>query len=196
MIGGKNATEFINHMMMDGQASHDTSYSYSENSQIYNYINISEFSPLGDMEANSMWVKSADFNASGEWQILDQTLPPVQLPLGFFTGDTSNETMITMTPKFTSKARKGITKQVSYSGKTHSAQEIVTTTSVSMSNLIFGGVPTGQSINFNIINKAYFVENIGMVQSITEPTTINLPLGMGSYSIEGDAQILIRHNVK
>ncbi|MES2764980.1 MAG: hypothetical protein V4642_03875 [Bacteroidota bacterium] len=188
-VGDKVANEFMTRTVSEFGDTTTSSYSYSEDSQIYSYINAAEFSPLGG-EAASMWVKTADFKATTEWTALTQELPAIEVPAELTGGFA-----VSVTPKYTMKGKKGTMQAVTFEGKSMQAQEIISTTSVTLDKIKLSGFPTGQSVSFDVINKSYFVENIGMVKSVTEPYSFSFP-GIGTMKQEGNAQILVRHSIK
>lgn len=168
-------------------------YQYSEGSSLYTLLESilpddGLGLPFGNIE--EQWIKIADMNSS-QWAIFELDLKDVDIDYGGLAGKLNGKYKITG-----KKGNKVILDNVL--GKTETAQEFITENSVtgkfSLAQLPIGAI----DIDFKIIARSYFVEGIGMVKSVMEPTkiAINAPLVKFDLPVPGNEDILIRTNVK
>lgn len=137
----------------------------------------------------NQWVVLADFNATSSWTILTHQFAnePITFP-GLPAG-------IKFNANYTVKGTKGGTSAITVGSASLQATEFTIEHKISGTlNYSIISAP----LEFTIVQKFYFAENIGIVKSLTESKTVSFTitgLGNQSFDINGHQKNLIRYNV-
>ncbi len=125
-----------------------------------------------------MWVKLADYN-NDSWLVKVDSIPPTEIVTG-----------VTINGTFTISAEKGITKSMTVSSKSFTAQEF---------KLIFkfegymSLAPTNK-LTFAITVHSWFDKKVGILLQTYDESKFAVPL-FGTYMFEGFEKKLLRYNV-
>lgn len=179
---GKNAFKFTKYS--NNEQSGDL-YQYSENAVLYGLL--SSLMPSGEMgipttQVEDTWIKMADPNASGKWDIYTLNLAEVPLDLGGINLKFSG------TIKF--DGMKGEKKIVNVLNKDYTAQKYTINANINIS-ATFSGIPL--PIVATIPTHFYYVDGIGLVRTQTESVAINLIAT--TYNTPSSESLLINYNV-
>ncbi len=181
-ISGKMASAFENR---SSNGNVDTSYFYTEDGKIYALANLFD-NDFIDFDPRQ-WVLIADFNANS-WVILsDTTLASQEIDfpgIGF----------LKITPTVSITGKKGNKSNLAVGKKSVESQEFIITFAFKL-KIEIPGVPFPANATVNVINRYWFGNQVGLVQSKVEPTEINVA-GMFQDWLSGSIQELESYSIK
>jgi hypothetical protein len=189
---GKECFEFKTYA--NGQHDGDI-YQYKTEAQLFTLLEsvLPEDNAIGLPfgEIDDQWVVIADLNAS-QWNMYDLDLNNFDIDYGGIAGKLNG--------KFRMVGKKG-NKVIldNIMGASHTAQEFIIeyliTGKIGVTSLPF---PITVDVDSKIIAKSYFVDGIGLIKSVSEPTTIDLVIpgiGIQKLPVPGNTSIILRTNV-
>lgn len=183
-LGGRTAAEFVT-VRSDGSA--DTTYFSVSGAQAYQYFNMSlgGVTGLNDVDLGSKWVLVLDNNATTEWVSIDTTITDV--PFDY------NGTIYTGVVRVRFTGKKGASENVMVGGVSKAASAFTNTASVTASMPI--PVIGTLVIPINSTVKLWFSKDVGMVQSLMNPSKVNVGI-FGSFDVPGSRMNLQRYVVR
>ncbi len=186
---GKSSFIFTTYNSKNGSSSQNF---YTENGKLYTAVaNIMPDTtqiplPLNIPEA---WIVIADPDSSS-WTIFTQTYDNTNVSLpGYGSAK--------LTGTFTIKGEKG-TQSTMQTGENQSisvtAQEYKLVYSF-VGNVTITGLPLPMTLNFTGTRHSWYGENIGLIQSRTDPATISIGGGLITQKIQGSESDMLRYHV-
>lgn len=186
---GKTAYEFESHTEYDAESSNydnkNSEYFYRDGAKFYtrtSYVlpNDPEDLDLPFDAIPDQWIKIADADASG-WTVLEAEISDETVDIGGFP--------VTLNADYTVEAKNNGEKQVTFdNGETVTAMEYVLTTNIKGT---VSAIIVSDDIDFDVVTKLYFAEDLGMVKQVVEPARLTVNVGNGlTFDVEGHTMIL------